>query len=207
VLIALLLAVGSGYYTAKNFSINTDINKLIASDLDWRQRDIAFDKAFDQERLILAVVEAPTPEFANAASTALESKLASNKTDFDSVRRLGAGEFFEKNGLLFLPSAEVAQLTGQFQAAAPLLEIMAGDPSLRGLTGALETGLTGVRRGQLPLDNTARTFGSIAETIENVLKTGAGTFSWRGLVSDTPLTDADKRGFIEIKPILDFNAL
>ncbi|MDB5631825.1 MAG: hypothetical protein JWR49_680, partial [Tardiphaga sp.] len=206
-LIALLLAVGSGYYTAKNFSINTDINKLIASDLDWRQRDIAFDKAFDQERLILAVVEAPTPEFANAASAALESKLASNKTDFDSVRRLGAGEFFEKNGLLFLPTAEVAQLTGQFQAAAPLLEIMAGDPSLRGLTGALETGLTGVRRGQLPLDNTAHTFGTVAETIENVLKTGTGTFSWRGLVSDTPLTDADKRGFIEIKPILDFNAL
>ncbi|MDB5565410.1 MAG: hypothetical protein JWP84_1976 [Tardiphaga sp.] len=206
-LIALLLAVGSGYYTAKNFSINTDINKLIASDLDWRQRDIAFDKAFDQERLILAVVEAPTPEFANAASATLESKLASNKRDFDSVRRLGAGEFFEKNGLLFLPTAEVAQLTGQFQAAAPLLEIMAGDPSLRGLTGALETGLTGVRRGQLPLDNTAHTFGTVAETIENVLKTGTGTFSWRGLVSDTPLTDADKRGFIEIKPILDFNAL
>jgi hopanoid biosynthesis associated RND transporter like protein HpnN len=207
VLIALLLAVGSGYYTAKNFGINTDINKLIASNLDWRQRDIAFDKAFDQERLILAVVEAPTPEFANAASAALESKLASNKTDFDSVRRLGAGEFFEKNGLLFLPTAEVAQLTGQFQAAAPLLEIMAGDPSLRGLTGALETGLTGVRRGQVPLDSTARTFGTIAETIENVLKTGAATFSWRGLVSDTPLTDADKRGFIEVKPILDFNAL
>jgi hopanoid biosynthesis associated RND transporter like protein HpnN len=207
VLIALLLAVGSGYYTAKNFGINTDINKLIASNLDWRQRDIAFDKAFDQERLILAVVEAPTPEFANAASAALEAKLASNKTDFDSVRRLGAGEFFEKNGLLFLPTAEVAQLTGQFQAAAPLLEIMAGDPSLRGLTGALETGLTGVRRGQVPLDSTARTFGTIAETIENVLKTGAATFSWRGLVSDTPLTDADKRGFIEVKPILDFNAL
>lgn len=207
VVVALFLAVGAGFYTARNFSINTDINKLISPDLDWRQRDIAFEQAFDQERLILAVVEAPTPEFANAASAALAEKLSSNTKDFDSVQRLGAGEFFEKNGLLFLPTPEVAQVTGQFQSAAPLLEIMAGDPSLRGLTGALETGLAGVRRGQVTLDGTARPFSLVAQTIETVLKTGSGSFSWRELVSDKPLTDSDRRSFIEIKPLLDFNAL
>ncbi|CAN5439729.1 MMPL family transporter [soil metagenome] len=207
VLVALILTVAASVYTSRNFSINTDINTLISNDLDWRKRDIAFDKAFDQERLILAVVEAPTPEFANAATAAMEAKLKSNTKNFDSVRRLGAGEFFEKNGLLFLPTAEVTQLTGQFEAAAPLLEIMAGDPSLRGLTGALETGLQGVKRGQLPLDNTAKTFSTVADTVESVLKGSPTTFSWRGLVSDEPLTDADRRGFIEIKPILDFQAL
>ncbi len=40
-----------------------------------------------------------------------------------------------------------------------------------------------------------------------MLKTGSGTFSWRELVSDKPLTDADRRAFIEFKPILDYNAL
>jgi uncharacterized membrane protein len=150
VLVALILAVGAGFYTARNFSINTDINKLISPDLDWRQRDIAFEQAFDQERLILAVVEAPTPEFASAASAALAQKLSSNTKDFDSVQRLGAGEFFEKNGLLFLPTAEVAQLTGQFQSAAPLLEIMAGDPSLRGLTGAGNRACRGAPRTSHP---------------------------------------------------------
>lgn len=207
VLVGVLLSIGAGYYTANNFSINTDINKLISSDLDWRKRDMAFDKAFDQERLIIAVVEAPTPEFANAAANAMEAKLVTNKTDFDSVRRLDGGQFFEKNGLLFLPTSEVTQLTGQFQAAAPLIEIMAGDPSLRGLTGALETGLTGIRRGQIQLDGAAHTFNTVASTIEDVLKNGKASFSWRGLVSDKPLTDSDKRGFLEIKPILDFNAL
>jgi hopanoid biosynthesis associated RND transporter like protein HpnN len=202
-----LLTVGAGYYTAQNFSINTDMNTLISPDLDWRKRDIAFDKAFDQERLIIAVVEAPTPEFAGAATAAMEKKLVTNTTDFDSVHRLGAGEFFEKNGLLFLPTAEVQQMTGQFQSASPLVEILAGDPSIRGLTGALETGLQGVSRGQLPLDSTVRPFSLISDTIESVLKTGTAQFSWRGLVSDQPLTDSDRRGFIEIKPILDFQAL
>lgn len=91
VIVGVLLSIASAWYSAKNFSINTDINKLISPNLDWRQRDMAFDKAFDQERLIIAVVEAPTPEFANAAANALEKKLAPNKKDFDSVRRLDGG--------------------------------------------------------------------------------------------------------------------
>ncbi|HTE97981.1 MAG TPA: MMPL family transporter, partial [Bradyrhizobium sp.] len=207
VLVALILAVAAGVYTARNFIINTDINTLISSNLDWRKRDNQFEKAFDRERTILAVIDAPTPELTSAAAAALERKLSGDTEHFESVQPLGAGEFFERNGLLFLPVAEVGRVTGQFEAAAPLIEIMAGDPSIRGLTGALETGLAGVRRGQIKLDNTERPFTLVAQTIENVLNTGSGTFSWRELVSDKPLTDSDRRSFIEFRPILDFNAL
>ena len=197
----------AGYYTAQNFSINTDINTLISSKLDWRQRDNQFDKAFDRDSTILAVVDAPTPEFVSVASAALEQKLSGDTEHFVSVQPLGSGEFFEKNGLLYLPEAEVRELTGQFADATPLIEIIAGDPSIRGLTGALETGLAGVKRGEVKLDNTARPFNLIAGTVEDVLKTGSATFSWRQLVSDKPLTDSDKRAFIEFRPKLDFNAL
>ncbi len=207
VLLATALTVVAAAYSFKNFGINTDINKLISPDLDWRKRDIAFEKAFDQERLILAVVEAPTAEFASAAGAALEKKLAENHSNFESVRRLGAGPFFEKNGLLFLPTAEVAKLTGQFESAAPLLEVMAGDPSLRGLTGALELALSGVKRGQFSLDAAAAPLTKISGAVEGVLDSGNATFSWRELISDKPLTDADRRTFIEVKPILDFKEL
>ena len=207
VVVALILAVAAGVYTVQNFAINTDINTLISPHMDWRKRDNQFEKAFDRERTILAVVEAPTPELTGAAAAALERKLSGDSEHFESVQPLGAGEFFEKNGLLFLPVAEVGKVTGQFEAAAPLIEIMAGDPSIRGLTGALETGLAGVRRGQIKLDSTGRPFTLVAQTIENVLNTGSGTFSWRELVSDKPLADSDRRTFIEFKPILDFNAL
>ena len=207
VLVALILAIAAGYYTARHFSINTDINTLISSKLDWRKRDNQFGQAFDRERTILAVVEAPTPELTSAAAKALAERLSGDKKNFESVQPLGSGEFFDKNGLLFLPAAEVGQLTGQFESAAPLIEIMAGDPSIRGLTGALETGLAGVKRGKVKLDSTERPFNLIAQTVENVLNTGSATFSWRELTSDKPLTDSDRRAFIEFKPILDFNAL
>jgi hopanoid biosynthesis associated RND transporter like protein HpnN len=153
------------------------------------------------------VVEAPTPELTSAASDALARKLSGDSQHFESVQPLGSGEFFEKNGLLFLPVPEVGQLTGQLESAAPLIEIMAGDPSIRGLTGALETGLAGIKRGQVKLDSTERPFNLIAQTVESVLNTGTGTFSWREMVSDKPLTDSDRRSFIEFKPVLDFNAL
>ncbi len=207
VVLSLVLAIAAGFYTAHNFSINTDINKLISPDLDWRKRDNQFEQAFDRERLILAVVEASTPELTSSAAKALVERLSGDSKDFESVTPLGSGEFFEKNGLLFLPVEEVGKVTGQLESAAPLIEIMAGDPSIRGLTGALETGLAGIKRGQAKLDNADQPFNLMAQTVEDVLNKGDATFSWRELVSDKPLTDSDKRAFIEFKPILDYEAL
>jgi uncharacterized protein len=206
-LVGLVLAVLSGFYTADHFAINTDINTLISSKLDWRQRDNQFDGAFERDNTILGVVEAPTPELTTQAAAALEQKLKGDTKDFVSMQPLGSGEFFEKNGLLFLPAPEVAQLTGQLESAAPLIEIMAGDPSIRGLTGALETGLAGIKRGEVKLDSTARPFNMIAQTVEDILNKGTANFSWRELTSDKPLTDSDRRAFIEFRPVLDFNAL
>ncbi|MEH2668668.1 MMPL family transporter [Bradyrhizobium elkanii] len=207
VIFSVLLSIGAGFYTARNFSINTDINKLISPDLDWRKRDNQFEEAFDRERLILAVVEAATPELTSSAAKALTAKLQADEKNFEAITALGSGEFFEKNGLLFLPTEEVGKVAGQLESAAPLIEIMAGDPSIRGLTGALETGLAGVKRGQVKLDNAAPPFNLISETVETVLAKGNATFSWRELTSDKPLTDSDKRAFIEIKPIIDYSAL
>jgi uncharacterized protein len=206
-LVGLVLAIAAGFYTARHFAINTDINTLISDKLDWRQRDIQFDKAFDRDSTVLAVVEAPTPELTTTAAAALFDKLKGDSKNFVSIQPLGSGEFFEKNGFLFLQTQELAQLAGQFEAAAPLIEIMAGDPSIRGLTGALETGLAGVRRGEVKLDNTPRPFNLIAQTVEDILNKGSANFSWRELTSKTPLSDTDRRAFIEFKPVIDYSAL
>jgi hopanoid biosynthesis associated RND transporter like protein HpnN len=205
--VGLLLTIAALFYTAHHFAINTDINTLISDKLDWRQRDNQFDKAFDRDSTILAVIEASTPELTRSAAGALEQKLKGDEKNFVSMQPLGSGEFFEKNGLLFLSSEQVGQLTSQFEAAAPLIEIMAGDPSIRGLTGALETGLAGVKRGEVNLDNTARPFTLVAQTIEDILNKGNANFSWREVTSQTPLTDADRRAFIEFKPVINYGAL
>ena len=65
------------------------------------------------------MVEAPTPELTSAAAKALAEKLAGDTKNFESVQPLGSGEFFEKNGLLFLPAEEVGKVTGQLEPPPP----------------------------------------------------------------------------------------
>ncbi|HEY0235224.1 MAG TPA: MMPL family transporter [Afipia sp.] len=208
VIIGLILAVISGFYTSRNFAISTDVGKLISSDLDWRQRELAFEKAFPgQHDLILAVIEAETPELASQAAAALETKLTPQKDKIRSITRPGGGPFFDNNGLLFLPTQEVAKQTGQLAATQPFFDILTDDPSIRGLTGVLATALGGVERGRFSRDAMTRPLNLVSDSVEQVLKTGNGVFSWRLLTKGEPLTDADRRVLLAIQGVLDFNAL
>ncbi|MEW6642197.1 MAG: MMPL family transporter [Pseudomonadota bacterium] len=208
IIAGILLAVAAGAYSARHFAIDTDVGKLIANNLDWRKREIAFDKAFPgQNDLILAVVEAPTPEQARQAGIALEKKLVPQSDKFIWVRFAGGGPFFDTNGLLFLPTADVAKQTEQLAAASPIFDILIDDPNLRGLTGVLEFALNGAQRGEFAKDALAKPLNTVAETVEQVLGKGAGNFSWRELSSPEPLTPGDRRVLISIRPILDFQAL
>ena len=118
--VAMLLGLVSGVYAARHFAINTDINTLISPDLTWRQREIAFEKAFPQHlRSILVVVEAPTAELTSQATAALFQRLEGDKDHFIQVTQPGGGEFFRKNGLLFLPVEETEKVAGQLTSARP----------------------------------------------------------------------------------------
>ncbi len=207
-LVGLALAAWAAHYSYRNFAINTDVAKLISPDLDWRKREIDFDKAFPGKNdTILAVVEAPTPELARQAGDALEKKLRPQTERFISIRRPGGGAFFDNNGLLFLPTPEVAKQTGQLASAAPIFNILVDDPSLRGLTGVLEFGLAGSQRGQYSRDSMARPLNLVADTVEKVAGNKPATFSWKELSSNEPLTPSDTRTLLQIRPVLDFKAL
>jgi uncharacterized protein len=208
VLLTVALAALSVWYSAENFAINTDISKLISPDLDWRKREIAFEKAFPgTQDSIVAVVEAPTAELTKLAVTELEKRLSGREAEFKSVRNIAGSPFFQQNGLLFLPTEEVKQLTGQLAQAEPLIGSLATDPSLRGLTEALTTVLAGLKRGELKIDELAKPLNAFSDTIERVLKEGTATFSWRALMNGGPLPASETRAFLQIRPVLDFQAL
>jgi uncharacterized protein len=200
--VALILAAVSCVYAESKFAINTDIEKLISPDLPWRQRQLAFDGAFPQRlESIIAVVDAPTPEFATEASVALTRRLAAQPGLFRSVRNVQDSEFFFRNCLLFLPAHEVERIH-TFDEAEPLIQILATDPSLRGLTQALSLVLMGVQRGDLnlPLDR-------LSDALEETLAGRDTFFSWRELAAGEPAQKRDLRRFIEIRLVLDYTAL
>ena len=76
IVLVLAAAAASAVYSARHFAINTDINKLISPDLDWRQRELEFEKLFPGHfGSTLVVVDAPTAELAAQASADLTRRL------------------------------------------------------------------------------------------------------------------------------------
>jgi hypothetical protein len=78
----------------RHFAIKTDINESISPDLPWAQRVAEFVKEFPQ-REILAVIDAPTPEFVEQAVTKLRQVLEARLDLFPQVR---SGDFSDVTG-------------------------------------------------------------------------------------------------------------
>src|SRR5579883_1484146 len=208
ILVSALLAAAGGTYAARHFSINADVTKLIAPDLPWRQREIAYEHRFTQGiQLIVAVIDAPTPELATAAADQLVGRLAPDKALFRSVESVAASDFFARNKLLFLPTDQLVGVTGQLSRAAPLLSQLTSDPSLRGLVQAMSLSLTGIQAGQVTLDALARPLNMSSDTIEQALRGEPARFSWYEMMGGQPPSASQLRRIVTIKPVLDFHAL
>ena len=206
--IAVVLGLAAAVYAAGHFAIDADVNKLISKELPWRQREVAFEKSFPpKEETILAVIDAPTSELATQATAAVIQKLSDQKDHFRSILEAGGGPFFQKNGLLFLPTEEVVALTKKLGEAKPVIQTLAQDSNLRGLTTALNYGLIGVRMNQYTLDNFSGTLNMVSDTLDEAIAGRAASFSWRAMLNGRPPTPDERRRFVEIRPVLDYAAL
>ena len=207
VTIAFVILTGvSGVYVARHFAIDTDVNALISADLPWRQRELAYELAFPQStQAILAVVDAPTPELADAAATALADQLSQHDGLFRSIEELGGGSFFEREALLFLDVPDLTATLTQLEGASPSLAILAADPSLRGLIQAFSLSLGAAQMGMF--DSMPQTLNKLADTVESVLAGRPTSFSWKEFLQGEPAKPGDRRRLIAIWPRLDFSTL
>jgi hopanoid biosynthesis associated RND transporter like protein HpnN len=206
--LGLCAAVASGVFLAGHFAINTDINKLISRDLDWRQRELKFEDEFPGHfNSTLIVLDARSSEQVTAASRLLAKRLQSEPQFFRSVDDLGGSEFFARNAFLFQPAGEVERLTKGLARAGPLIDTLAKDPSLRGLTRALSLALVGVQYNMTKLDDFARPLTLASNTLDQVLAGRPATFSWLEMLNGKAPTTDDLRHFIEVHPVLNYSAL
>jgi uncharacterized protein len=204
--LAIALAAGCGLYAAERFAIKTDINALISPDLPWAKRAMRYMKQFPRFGII-AVIDAPTPELAEQGSAELSRALLAHPERFLAVSQPGGGEFFERNGLLFLPAEEVARLTNGLRQGDTLVGALAEDPSLRGVLSAMSMVLVGVKRGLMGFDDIARPLATAADTVEAAAANRPASFSWQALASGRQATPGDRRRFLLVEPVLDFSAL
>jgi uncharacterized protein len=204
--LAIAIAAGAAIYAADNFAIKTDINALISPDLPWAKRAIAYMREFPRFGIIV-VIDGPSPEAAEQAQGELAEALAAHRERFGAVSQPGGGAFFERNGLLFLPSDQVARFTSGARRADALIGTLAQDPSLRGILSALSMVFVGVNRGLVDFDDLTRPLTLAADTVERAVGGRPSSFSWQTLASEQPAAPGDRRRFLLVEPVLDFSAL
>ncbi|OQW50052.1 MMPL family transporter [Candidatus Raskinella chloraquaticus] len=202
-----LMALGVRH-VINHFAINTDSGKLISESVPWRQLEIAFDVTFPSRTgLTVVVIDALTPEAAENAANLLNERLGQLPEVIRSSRRPDGGDFFKRNGLLFLSTAEVKSTTEQLFRAQAFLGTLAADPSLRGVMDTLSLAARGVREKETTIDSLDKPLSSIAGGFEAALAGKPPAFSWRELFTGTDARERDKRRILLVQPVLDYTAL
>lgn len=208
VAIALVQAVVATGYSISHFAMRTDTRELISPKLDWRMREATLNALFPPSgSQIIVVVDGQTPELAEAAAAALAASLKSQPQLFHSVRRPDAGEFWSRNGLLYLPLAEVQTDMARLIKSEPFLGPIAADPSLRGLMTTLSTLLQGVSSGAASFADLDAPTAKLADALES-LRAGKPTFfSWESLTTGSAPDQRALRRIILIGPNVEFDRL
>ncbi len=208
VCVGVALAVLAALFVVTHFSLNSDTDQLISWKLPWRQREAAFDRAFHPEGdQIVVVVDGATPELAEQAAAAIDSRLESRPDLFHFVSRPDAGPYFAREGLLFQDAGEIRTEMDQLIKAQPFLGPLAADPTLRGLAATLSTAVSGVKDGQAKLADLSRPISALATALEAQRAGRSAAFSWRTLISGKAAEPRELRRIVLASPVLNFDSL
>ena len=208
VLAGVLLAVLATWLGAERLGITTDTSALFSAAMPWRQREIAWDAAFPQSKdLIVAVVDADTPEAADQTAADLTAALARDQAHIRAVRRPDASTYFDRNGLLFLSPKALGELLDRTIDAQPFLGQLVADPSARGLFAALGLIAMGVEHGQGNLAGFAPALRGFHAALAAAASGRPVPLSWQRLLGGAAVDQAGPYRFVlaQIRP--DFGAL
>jgi hopanoid biosynthesis associated RND transporter like protein HpnN len=204
VILGFLLLAGAGLrYTMTHLSVDTDTSHLFATDLPWRQAQLAESRNFPQfDNVLVAVVRGATPEEAQETAAALNAALNADKAYFHDSSYQSGEKFYAQQGLLLMPPDRLAKQLSQIVAAQPFLGQLAADPSARGLFNGLGLIAQGVAAGT---DITPYN-GALAGVERNLQAAAAGhvkPLSWQSLL----LSGTGGAEFVVAHPVLNMGTL
>ena len=206
--VAVAVVVAVGVFAIDRLGVDTDTDKMFSAELPWRQRQVEFSAAFPGTTdMLVAVVEAPTPERAERAAAALSERLAPRDDIFAAVWRPDADPYLRRNGLLFLPTEEVGAIAEQLIGAQAFIGGLAADPSLRGLFAVLGLALDGVAYGATEPAALSAPLTAVTDAAEAALAGEERPLSWQRFFTGREPLPQDLRRLVLARVKLDYTAL
>ncbi|HEY8520780.1 MAG TPA: MMPL family transporter [Gammaproteobacteria bacterium] len=200
VAVAVVGAVLAVAYAAGRLGINTDTADLFADDLPWRRAFIEYRDDFPQrDRNLVIVVDAESSEAADRFASELLAALRARPDLYPAVFMPGEGEFFDRNGLLYLSVEELERLSDRLAEAQPLLGLLGerydGAALLDVVARTLEA--DGADAELAPLHR------ELAAAFDAASRGANDPVSWRRLL--TGQEEQGARRLILVQPRLDFS--
>jgi uncharacterized protein len=204
IILALLATGFAAYYAARNLGVNTDTANMISPELPWRRNFIAYRDAFPvRDRNLLIVIDAASAGQADEFTAALLAELRREPDLFQAILLPGEGEFFERNGLLYLPLPSLEQLADRLAAAQPLLGLLQnrfdGAAVLETATRTLEPRADGGSADAL-----APFHGELAAALNAASAGESRALSWSELLGGE---QRSTRRVVVLQPKLDFDRM
>lgn len=206
ILLALLLAGNSLYYTAKNLGVNTNTAQMLSPDLPFQKNRQRIEDEFPQDaNVIILVVDALTPEQTSMASNTLAATLKQQSSHFSSVYMPTENDFFRQQALLFMDIDELEDLSVKLIEAQPFIGFLAQNYHLEGLFDIISKALTNTD------DHLSMDIEPLLLTINNALTHQLSgqpyAVSWQNLLVANKLNSKTNRTIVIARPKMNFAAI
>lgn len=196
------------FYSITHFNIDLDSSNMISSKLHYRQVEKDFIQVFPNlSNTIVLVIDAKSADLAVSARDRLVEGLNKKKELFKNMYVPGGGNFFERNGLLYLTVAELQDFADNMAAAQPFLGLLSKDMSLPGLFSVYRTILEHPEEGPLKDKRALKLFDEMSRSLENAANDRPYSLPWQELMLGEKENARQRRQFIIVQPVMDFTQL
>jgi len=203
--LALVLALAAAFHASSRIRIDSDTAKLVDPNLPWQQAAADLDRQFPQNQdLIVIVVDGTTPDQSADGAAELARRLELRPDLFRYVRQPDANPYFRRYGLLLLSTTDVQDFADHVISAQPFLGVLAADPSVRGVLGAIDLLAKGALRGDVEPAKIDAPLGAVADATEAAVAGFRHPLSWQNLLSGRAPEPGELRHFVLARVILNF---
>ncbi len=206
ILMFVAAAIAGAVIAAMHLKVDTDPSLMISNDLPSSSAYQRFQAQFPAlHDTFIVIVDGDEAGKGRNAAGEIADAMQRRPDLFSDVFAPGNGPFFETNGVLYLPEAEVKRLAGDIKQMAPLFNAMTLQPDLAGIDDLFKQIAPVVEIGEAP-DDVATLLDAISQTVQAARQGRPKPLNWETLGRTDPVF-TETRWYVFAKPVLDYSAL
>ncbi len=196
------------FIAVRTLSVNTDTSVLFPRNIPFLANEDHFDSLFpDEADQIVIVIDARSLADAEHASDEMTEALEKNRDLFPSIQQPTGGPFFRRNGLLYLSTTELNDLSNTLSEAQPLLGSLSTHPGLTGILDVIRLIFQGANEGAADDVPVGPFLDQVGGALDRGLAGGSATIDWGSLFAGQAGLGRAPQSMVLVRPKLDTSGL